>query len=660
MRDDVALSLDPERGVGVENGVCVALDTEPWLRLRGVAIDSLLGCFVEIAMHTSLWDEPCRPLIRFWNATSFIDVIAAGPIAGASLWVGRVPPSTTGISFSPTNRLGRFDFSVDRVRSRSWSALVADGLRWRRRQARSALLTRLIGWKPESDVNLAWATRSLPLSALERWRPRHERLPDFGTIDRPRATSSAPTITIIVFGVGDAEPLRRTLGSLKSQIFARWSVLVVDGKEHAEVDPRAKNVEMSALLDATSQAGPDSIIGVLAAGDLLPPLALAHVAEQASRHPGARLFYGDELQESPGGHVIPLFKPGWSPRLEQARSYLGRGLFVRPIDELGREDRQTFFTTGKLPKSWLGSLDAKEVVPLRRILVKANQRPLPPVMAAPPRSTAAAVSIIIPTRDHPALLRRAVASIRARSKARAVQIVVIDNGSSQEESLALLVELRGSFDVLQIDHPGDFNFSLMCNEAAAASAGEVLVFLNDDTEIRSEDWLDRLAAHALDEIIGAVGAKLTYPDGRLQHVGVVLGMGETAGHFGALAPGDDPGWVGRNEVVHEVSAVTGACLAVSRAKFQAVGGFDAEHLPIELSDIDLCLKLNERGWQTIVDPNVHIMHEESASRGGATFRRLDVYGKQREVFVDRWRHVLRDDPFFHPGLSLYWWQPALG
>ena len=109
-----------------------------------------------------------------------------------------------------------------------------------------------------------------------------------------------------------------------------------------------------------------------------------------------------------------------------------------------------------------------------------------------------------------------------------------------------------------------------------------------------------------------------------------------------------------------MSAVTGACLAVGRDKFLAVGGFDAVELPIELSDVDLCLKLNARGWQTIIDPQVHLMHEESASRGGATFRRLTKYGRQRDIFIERWRHVLRDDPFFHPGLSLYSLAVALG
>ena len=135
-------------------------------------------------------------------------------------------------------------------------------------------------------------------------------------------------------------------------------------------------------------------------------------------------------------------------------------------------------------------------------------------------------------------------------------------------------------------------------------------------------------------------------------------MGESSGHFG-IASGD-AAFDGRGSVPYEVSAVTGACLAVARDKFQAVGGFDEVHLPVECGDVDLCLKLNARGWQTIVDPSVHLMHEESASRGRATFRRLSLYADQRAVFTTRWRHVLRDDPFFHPGLSLFSTGTALG
>ena len=348
------------------------------------------------------------------------------------------------------------------------------------------------------------------------------------------------------------------------------------------------------------------------------------------------------------------------PRLQAAQPYLCAPVFVRGSQIPGAEDRADLAAPGALPRKLAASLTPDEVVSLRRVMLQSPFAPktLPRVAGAvAPRRTSA--SVIVPTKDHPALLARAIGAIRARTSG-VVEIVVVDNASATEEARRQIAALRGTADTVVIDYPGAFNFSRICNEAAAVARGEILVFLNDDTEVLSGDWLDRLCAHASDPTVGAVGAKLTYPDGRLQHVGVLLGMGGSAGHFGAPAPGDDPGWIGRNRVVHEVSAVTGACLAVARQKFESVGGFDAEHLPIELSDIDLCLKLNARGWQTIVDPAVHILHEESASRGGATLRRLAVHNAERAIFLDRWRHMLRDDPFFHPGLSLYSWREALG
>jgi len=177
-------------------------------------------------------------------------------------------------------------------------------------------------------------------------------------------------------------------------------------------------------------------------------------------------------------------------------------------------------------------------------------------------------------------------------------------------------------------------------------SSDVLVFLNNDTQILSEDWLTRLVTHAASPEVGAVGAKLLYRNGRIQHIGVVLGLGGHAGHFGAMAVDAEPGWHARNLVMHEISAVTGACLAVQRWKFERVGGFDAIHLPIDLNDVDLCLRLAEHGWSALLDPEICLLHDESASRGRGTFRRLAVYASQRRHFQARWRAWIRVDPFF--------------
>ncbi len=658
------IGLEPERDVARGDGRFHATSDEPWLRLVGPGFDRLAGRLVEIVYRASAWDEPARPVLRLRREDGgVIDHIGAGPVDRAGIWTGRMPRDLSGISISPTNRRGPFDFAIASLRPRSWLALVAVGATRNRRSTRSAILTRLIGWGPESDNNLAWAIGAHPLGGFAAWQARRAGPVALDGIDRPRFTwAEAPPVVIVVRGEpADPDAVRRTCASLAAQVFPHWTALVVGAP--APADPRIAAVTLD---QATAMIGDraEALVGVVPAGATLPPTALATLVEQSHREPRRRLLYGDLVAPDLDGRRQPILLPGWSPRLQAARPYLGPSVFVRGMAAWSLAERAVCLGDGQLPEPFLAGLAADEVQPMRRVTLElAAPFVLSPAPAAPARATLApdaTAAIIIPTRDHPALLRRAIASIRATTSSARRKIVVADNGSVSPEAVAHLTELRSSADVIVTSHPGPFNFSRMCNDAAAAAPADVLVFLNDDTEILGGDWLDRLCAHALDPMTGAVGAKLTYPDGRLQHVGVLLGMGGSAGHFGAPAPGDDPGWAGRNLAVHEVSAVTGACLAVARKKFDTVGGFDAEHLPIELSDIDLCLKLNARGWQTIVDPAVHLMHEESASRGGATLRRLAVHDTERAIFLERWRHVLRDDPTFHPGLSLYSWRAALG
>jgi GT2 family glycosyltransferase len=303
---------------------------------------------------------------------------------------------------------------------------------------------------------------------------------------------------------------------------------------------------------------------------------------------------------------------------------------------------------------------------IRRMLLTRRAEPEIPPSADAKRgwaqssSSAPPVSIIIPTKDRGDLLEKCVASILSHTSDPAYRIVIVDNGSTASASRAILLRLAVDARVTVLSRPGPFNFAGLCNAGAELGSEPVVVFLNDDTSIRSAEWLAQLSLAAVGPEIGGVGAKLLYADHRVQHVGVTLGLGETAGHFGAGAPEADSGWAGRHSASHEVSAVTAACLAVERRKFDAVGGFDSANLPVELNDVDLCLRLAERGWKTVCLSGVSLFHEESASRGGAKFRLLRVHEKERAYFVRRWRRIIRDDPFFHPGFSLFRRQQALG
>ncbi len=653
----MAFQLAPVKEVVAQADGFLALSNDPWLDLKVDDLAAFAGRLVELRYRSSFWDDPVRPLLRCITQSGTIESLMPAPVQGSGIWIGRIPPHVQSLQVSPTNRLGVFSFEVESLRKRSWVSLVMRGLAQAPRPARSTILTRLLGWRPESDNNLAWCVGTTRLTSYSSWRAKRTRPLDLRGIDRPRSQwDVAEPIHLWVSASAGSAELDATCASMIAQAFPHWllhvrSAMPIDLPN----DPRIlweKN--------ATAPNGALGFVGTLRPGDKLLPHALGCLHEAAQRHPQAQIFYGDEELEGSDGKLLPLFKPGWSWLLHRQNPFLGSGVFLRSsMIGLNAEELDEFLRCGKLAHHALA--DGAGVQAIHRILLRTRSAPLKQARPLEPAfRPEISVSIVIPTKNHVEHLRRAVHSIYRESRSVAPELIIVDNGSSEEDAQRFLTEISEDSHVKLIEQPGAFNFSAMCNAGAAAAQSDVLVFLNNDTEVLSPDWLDRLKAWALQPQIGAVGAKLTYPDGRLQHIGVLLGMGGTAGHFGSLAKPDAPGWASRSLAVHEVSAVTGACLAVEATKFRAVGGFDAEAFPIELNDIDLCLRLAERGWGSVVDPFVHLLHEESASRGGATFRRLNVYQDQRARFIERWRHVLRDDPYFHPALSLFNWQAALG
>lgn len=261
-----------------------------------------------------------------------------------------------------------------------------------------------------------------------------------------------------------------------------------------------------------------------------------------------------------------------------------------------------------------------------------------------------AVSIIIPTRDKVHLLKACLEGIGRITDTR-LEIILLDNGSREEATRQYYRALTSDPRIRILHDPRPFNFARMCNEGAAAAQFPVLLFLNNDVQPVDTRWLNALIAWTLDASIGAVGAKLLYPDGRLQHAGLVLGLKGRSGHVEMGVAGEAKGYLGRLATPHEVSAVTGACLAVEQAKFHAVGGFDADHFPIELNDVDLCLRLGQRGWRTLLVPDSVLIHHESATRG-QTRRSEERYPREHDAFARRWGPVTGSDPYFHPALAL--------
>jgi GT2 family glycosyltransferase len=269
------------------------------------------------------------------------------------------------------------------------------------------------------------------------------------------------------------------------------------------------------------------------------------------------------------------------------------------------------------------------------------------VPTPPPLAT-----IIIPTRNAHELVKTCVESIRAKTDYPNYEILLIDNGSDVPEALAYFQKLKNSgVRVLRDDRP--FNYSALNNGAVADARGEVVVLMNNDIEVISPDWLSEMVSHACRHSVGAVGAKLLYPSDRVQHAGVVIGIGGCAGHVHKGLPAAHWGYFSRACVTQNFSAVTGACLAVRREHYLAVGGLNETDLKVAFNDIDFCLRLSERGLKTVFTPRALLYHHESATRGYEDNpEKIARFEREVAFFRDRWRALLYADPFYSPNLTL--------
>jgi GT2 family glycosyltransferase len=261
--------------------------------------------------------------------------------------------------------------------------------------------------------------------------------------------------------------------------------------------------------------------------------------------------------------------------------------------------------------------------------------------------SAPGVSIIVPTRDEACMLAGLVSLLDRLSYSGPVELLVVDNGSVEPATAKLFEQLEHRPATRVLAMPGPFNFAALINQAASQSSHDYLCLLNNDVEPRDGEWLERMMHEAVRPGVGAVGARLLYPDGTIQHVGVAVGLGGAAGHVQKGVHPDTSQFNSWHGALRRVSAVTAACLVVSKAKFDAVGGLDAEAFAVDFNDVDFCLKLDRAGWANLVEPAATLLHHESKSRGrghrGAAEHRFAL---ELTVLQDRWQTRTMIDPWF--------------
>jgi len=535
-----------------------------------------------------------------------------------------------------------------------------------------------------------------------RWLKAHAPTPAHLAEMRAEAEAMAdgPLISVItpVYDV-DERWLRACIGSVRSQLYPRWELCLVDDAsprphvarvlaEEARGDSRIRfqrserNGGIVAASNAALAMAQGEYVALLDHDDELAPEALLQVARRIRADPALDLIYSDEDKLDRSGHRHgAFFKPDWSPELLLSMNYVSHlGVYRRRlIEDVGRfrpgfegsqdydlvlrvterSDRiahvpEVLYHWRQITGSAAASTHAKPYAyeAARRALQEAVARRGEPaevlqLKAGRYRVRYAiqgdpTVSVIIPTKDHPQLLAACLASLDRTCSGRSLEILVVDNGSTDPDALRLLEGVARRHRVIR--DPSPFNWSALNNRAARVATGDFLLFLNDDVEALVPGWLDALLEQAQRPGIGAAGAKLLFANGDVQHAGLVLGLGGPAGHVFTGSPGDQPLYFDLAGVVREVSAVTGACMLVSRVLFEEVGGFD-ERLPVAYNDVDFCLRVLERGKRNVFTGHATLMHRESASRG--YFHRA---GDRSEI-ERRWGKRLDRDPWFNPNLS---------
>lgn len=533
---------------------------------------------------------------------------------------------------------------------------------------------------------------------------------------RSDALSYKPLISVVMPVYNTPERyLIKAIESVRDQVYDNWELCIADDASKqphvrkvldgfAKKDPRIKvryreeNGHISAASNTALELANGPFVALLDHDDELAPAALYAVADELNAHPDTDLLYSDEDKIDPQGRRYgPYFKPDWNPDLLHAQNYLCHLLvlrteFFRSLGGLrvgfeGSQDWDLILrATEKLAperirhiprilyhwRAIAGSTaqmaEAKDYVDRtsRRALEEhfertgrkveivgtvegywraRHQLPYPPPL----------VSIIIPTRNQVGLLRQCIDGILGDRTFPHYEIIVIDNGSDDPETLDYLARLPELDQRCRsVPYHKPFNYSAINNFAVREHAkGDLVLLLNNDMEIITKGWLEELASQAARPEIGCVGAMLYYPDNRIQHAGVVLGTGGVAGHAFKYFRRGDGGHGSRARLVQNYSAVTAACLMIKRSVFLEVGGLDEENLTVAFNDVDFCLKVLKAGYRNLWTPFAELYHHESASRGlETTPEKVERFGQEIETMRARWEALLQNDPAYNPNLTL--------
>lgn len=509
----------------------------------------------------------------------------------------------------------------------------------------------------------------------------------------------------------DISLFKEMVNSVFSQSYSRWQLVIVDDASQCdelthylnelENDPRiyivrrVENGHISiASNDALAVANGEFVV-LLDHDDLLHPSALTAIAQSIADNPQVNILYSDEDKITANGERgMPHFKPQWNRDLLYSMNYISHlGVYRRSLVEsvsgfrIGYEGSQDY----DLLLRCVAASQDKQIIHIPYVLYHWRAIEGSTALAESEKSYAAEaglkaltahlsvqnasvdfgklantykvtwpipeaqplVSILIPTKNSQVLVKQCIESIYSKTQYKNFEILLVDNQSDDPKALAYFQQLveQGKIRLIVYDKP--FNYSAINNYAVTQAKGELLVLMNNDIEILSDTWLTEMVANLSRSSIGCVGAKLYYPNGKLQHGGVITGLGGVAGHSHKYFPKDHPGYFKRLQVTQNLSAVTAACLGVRKKVFKQVNGLNEIDLTIAFNDVDFCLRVQQAGYRNLWSPYVEMVHHESLSRGQEdTPEKQARFASEVNYMKKTWGEQLLQDPCYSPWLTL--------
>ncbi len=550
--------------------------------------------------------------------------------------------------------------------------------------------------------------------SYDKWRKLHSPSREELENQRNSILPNGPKISIVVPLFRTPEKfLTQMIDSVRQQTYPHWELCLANGDPSDETvkkvlarylaeDSRIKakdlkeNLGISGNTNAALQMAEGEFIGLLDHDDLLAPEACYEAVKRITANPGIDVLYSDEDKVSMDTtrYFEPHFKPDFNLDLLRGNNYICHFFLVRKklLEQVGgfRKEydgaqdydlilrcceaageichipkvlyhwRMHQQSTAQNPESKMYCYDAgKRAIEahLQRTGVKGEvsytenlgfYRVKYPVTGTP------LVSILILNRDEKETLQKCIQSVMEKSTYTNYEIVIVENNSQQRETFAYYEELEKTDHIRVITWKGKtFNYSALNNFGVRYTKGEYLIFLNNDVELITEDWIEELLGHCQRPEVGITGVKLYYPDDTIQHGGVIIGLGGLAGHAFTGLSRENVGYFRRASMQADLSAVTAACMMVRRSVFEQAGGFD-ERLAVAFNDVDFCLRVRELGFLVVYDPYVELYHYESKTRGYEnTPEKQARFEGEVAYATERWAALLeKGDPCYNPNLSL--------